>query len=149
MIHEAVLGVPVEDILAYLTVVLGGMAAALWAIVIVDALRPRKRRELKPEPEPGEPRPRGPKATREERQAELLKELGVDQAMARLFYRKLREALEAGEVKPALVSEKCDGYVTFDFVRQGWICVERDGSARPLSGSHAGERLEVEDWERG
>ena len=142
--HEAITGMDMDELLSYLALTLGVMTAILWTVVIIDVLRPRKprARELRPEPGAAKPRP-------EERQAELLRELGVDRALASLFYRKLREALDSGEVKPALVSERCpEGTVVFDFVRQGWMCVSRTGEARPLSGNPAGERLEIEDWER-
>ncbi len=74
--------------------------------------------------------------------------LGIDRALAQLFYRDLRKALEEGKIRPALVSDECPGgTVAFDFARQDWVCVEKDGATHPLGAEPAGEQLELEDLE--
>jgi len=66
--------------------------------------------------------------------------LGLDKALAAKFYRSLRKALASGEVKVALAREDCDGYITYDFVRESWICVERMARATGWESSQPGRR---------
>jgi len=87
--------------------------------------------------EPVQPRPRQPPT----------QALGIDRALANLFYRELSKAIREGRVRPALVSDECPGgSVAFDFARQDWVCVERDGATHALGQPPAGERLEIEDY---
>jgi len=49
-------------------------------------------------------------------------------------------------VRIALVSDMCpNGYVAYDFTRESWVCVEKDGSSYPLGGKRAEEIVELED----
>jgi len=73
--------------------------------------------------------------------------LGIDQALATLFYRELRKAIEQGKVRPALYSDECPGgTIAYDFARQDWVCIEKDGATHPLGQPPAGEQLELEDY---
>ena len=70
-----------------------------------------------------------------------------DKALAQLFYHEFRKALNEGRIRPALVSDECpQGTIAYDFARQDWICVEKDGATHPLGQPPAGEQLEIEDY---
>lgn len=72
--------------------------------------------------------------------------IGLDKALAAKFYRSLRKSLASGEVNIGLISEKCpDGYVAYDFVREDWICVEKNGSSHRLGGEPVEDLVEIEE----
>jgi len=134
---------PLDQILMLILIVLS--AAAVYVLGLAA-------RSAKAGPRPGsvERKQETGEGGERDRTSELLLAVGIDRAMARLFYKRLREAIDAGKVRPALVSDECPGgTVAFDFARQSWVCVEKDGSTHPLGQPPAGERLELEDYEVG
>ncbi len=84
----------------------------------------------------------------EESQARLddvLERAGIDKAMAREFLAELRKAMKTRKIRPALVSEDCQGRVVYDFAKAEWLCVSSSGDTYPLGGAPAGEKLELEE----
>jgi hypothetical protein len=124
-----------------LAVMLGALIlVAIYAVVM--AFRPVKpKAEAEAEKQPPKPRPKPPVD-------ELLKRVGIDEAMTRIFEAKLKQGLKTGLVRPALANPSCDGWVTYDFVMDSWVCMSRSGVAYPLGGEPAGETV-VEEEEPG
>jgi len=72
--------------------------------------------------------------------------IGLDKAMAHKFYVELRKAIREKKVRVALVSDSCPkGRIAYDFVRETWICVEKDGTSYPLGEKPAPELLTFYD----
>ena len=76
---------------------------------------------------------------------DLATALGIEKALAARFYRELSKAVKSGRIRIALVSDECpNGYVAYDFPRESWVCVEKDGTSYPLGERPAPELLEFE-----
>ena len=72
--------------------------------------------------------------------------VGLDKAMAHKFYVELRKAIKEKKVRIALISDLCPkGRIAYDFVRETWICVEKDGTSYPLGEKPAPELLTFYD----
>jgi hypothetical protein len=125
------------DLLIYLAE--AGLIGFLPGLILGRVSAPKKEKEQEREG-------RGEPETSNE-PVEWEKALGLDKALTARFYRDLHRAIKNGRVRVSLISEECpNGYVTYDFARQEWLCVERDGSSYPLGGRPAGE-LFIEESE--
>jgi hypothetical protein len=137
------LGIGFQDIVTLVLVVvistLGAAAIRLVSAVTSPPPPPRSGWERQEARELGEQR---------ERRLEIddvLQAAGIDRTMAKIFYARLKTALDRGVVKPALVASECDGHVLYDFARDDWVCMSRNGVAYPLGSSPEGEKLEIEE----